>query len=67
MTKKNETQNDWLTRDEAAEYLRVSPVTLRNWAYTGRHNLPYYRHGQRVLYKRSELDEWLESQKRTHA
>lgn len=67
MSKKTYSPDDFLTREEAAEYLQVSPNTLRQWAYTGRHSIPYYPHGKRVKYRRRDLDEWLESQKVTHA
>jgi len=52
---------DWLTRVEAAEYLGVTAGTLAVWACTQRHGLKFYRVGGAVRYKRSDLNEWLES------
>lgn len=56
-----------MTRDEAAAYIGVTAGTMRTWAWSGRHKIPYYRHAWRVYYRRSDLDRWLESQRREHA
>ena len=57
----NETEKlgDYMTVAQAAEYLGVSPATLRNWDRTGklkarRHPLNGYR-----LYRREDLDQIL--------
>jgi excisionase family DNA binding protein len=50
-----------LTPDEAAEYLRVKPQTLAVWRTTKRYDIAYVRVGARVMYRRSDLDAWLES------
>jgi len=58
--------NEWaelLSRKQAAEYLNTTPGTLNYWASTGKHNLPYYRMGTKAVYKRAELDAWLEERK----
>lgn len=52
--------NDYLRVSEAAEYLGVSPNTLRNWENAGkivahRHPMNSYR-----LFKREELDALLQ-------
>lgn len=51
--------SDYLRISEAAEYLGVSPNTLRNWVNNGkiaamRHPVNSYR-----LFKREDLDEFL--------
>jgi excisionase family DNA binding protein len=45
------------TRREAAQYLRLSLVTLNE--YTHRGLVPAYRLGARVLYRHSDLDKCL--------
>ena len=53
----------WLSRTEAAEYLRMNPRTLANWA-TARTGPPFYRSGGRtVLYRLDELDSWVMERK----
>jgi len=46
---------------QLSEYLNV-PVT---WIYrqTSDHNIPYYKLGRYNRFKKSEIDEWLETQK----
>lgn len=56
---------DRMTRQEAADYIGLSYNTLKNWAVTGDGDLPFHKVGSRVFYRRSELDAWLESRKRT--
>jgi hypothetical protein len=49
-----------LTTAEAAHVLRRTPKTLRSWRYL---NVgPPYLAGGRVLYRRADLDAWLERQ-----
>jgi hypothetical protein len=52
-----------MTRAEAAKYLRLSPITLTCWAARGT-GPRYCRSGKtrgRVVYRRADLDAWLES------
>jgi excisionase family DNA binding protein len=49
------------TREEAATYLRIRPQTLAVWRTTHRYNLPCVKVGTRCLYRKSDLDRWLES------
>lgn len=43
----------WMTAKEAAEYLRCPLSRVRKLTMTG--DLPVYRDGRRVLYRREEL------------
>lgn len=54
-----------MTTREAAEYIGVTPGTLSVWRSVGRHDVPYRKIGTKVVYFKKELDEWLESRKRT--
>lgn len=49
----------YMTIKGAAEYLGVTPNTLRNWGATGK--IPEYRHpaNNYRLYKSEDLDEFL--------
>jgi excisionase family DNA binding protein len=48
---------DLLTAAEAAEYLG-RPVS---WIYHNKHQLPRFRVGHELRFRRSELDAWLET------
>jgi len=60
---------EYISRKAASRYLReqgfpVSPTTLAIWACTGE-GPPYYRYRNRlILYRKSELDQWRDSQLR---
>lgn len=54
--------DELLLREEAAQYLRKPTATLAAWAY--RNTGPsYFKVGNRVLYRREDLDRWLEDQR----
>ncbi len=51
--------SDLLTRQQAAEYLGITPRTLAVWACTKRYNLPFVKIGRLVKYRRAELDAFI--------
>jgi excisionase family DNA binding protein len=53
----------FLTVTEAADFLRITPVTLGRWRIEGR-GPRFAKFGRRVLYGRSDLIAWSEAQKR---
>jgi hypothetical protein len=53
----------FLTALEAADFLRISPVTLGRWRIEGK-GPPFRKFGRRVLYATSDLIAWGEAQKR---
>lgn len=57
----SEIKNDnYIGIDEAAEYLGIKTVTLRNWIKKDE-TLPARRIGKLWKFKKSELDEWVRS------
>lgn len=59
-----EQKNDnYISIDEAAEYLGVKTSTIRTWIK--KKNMPSHRVGGKLLkFKRSEIDEWVNSEKK---
>ena len=52
-------QKEYLTANEAAQFLGVSPVTI--WRYVKKANLPYHKPKDgRAYYIKSEIVKWLE-------
>lgn len=49
----NESNEIYLSQREAAKFLRVSLPTLIGWK-KGR-KIPFYQHGRKVLFKKSEV------------
>jgi excisionase family DNA binding protein len=50
---------DLMTRAEVIDYLRISNMTLHR--LMKEHKFPYIKMGKRVLFRRSEIDAYLES------
>ena len=48
-----------LTREEAADFLKVRPQTLAAWASARRYDLPYVRVGSRARYRQSDLEKFV--------
>ena len=49
----------WLSIEQAAEYTTFAVVTLRKMVYKGA--IPFYRKGRRVVFKREEIDSWMDT------
>ncbi len=58
-------QLERLTRVEAAAYLGVNAQTLANWAHTGKVGIPHHKVGRKVIYMKSDLDNYLAANRRT--
>lgn len=56
--------DNWINIDEAAIYLGVKPVTVRDWIRKGK-GIPAYKIGKQWKFKISELDAWVKSGKRS--
>ena len=59
-----EVNNDnYINLETAAEYLDMKPVTLRGWVNDPNNNIPAHKVGKLWKFKRSELDDWINSGK----
>ena len=47
----------WMTVVQVAEYLSVSPGTVRNWV--SQRYIPFARRGRVVRFHRDKIDQWL--------
>ena len=54
--------NNWISIDEAAAYLGVKPVTIRDWIRKEK-GIPAHKIGKQWKFKISELDAWVKSGK----
>ena len=54
--------DNYISIDEAAEYLGIKTVTLRNWLKK-ENGIPAHKIGKLWKFKRSELDTWVQSGK----
>lgn len=60
----NTFENDkYISLEEAANYLGIKPVTLRSWIRDSKNEVPAHKIGRFWKFKRSEIDEWVNSGK----
>jgi len=57
----------WLDKHEAADYCKMSPSSLEK--LIRRQAIPFHQRkkGGKILFKKSELDEWLTSPRKTES
>lgn len=60
--KENATPREWLSAREAAEYTGLGFSTMAKLRLQGG-SAPFSKVGEKVLYKRVDLDAWLESKR----
>lgn len=60
---KDEGENDILTIEEAAHFLKVSVQALYN--RVSRNEIPVSKPGKRLYFRKSELQEWINGGKKT--
>ncbi len=53
------TEPTLLTQSEAAKYLGTTVGTFNTWRHYGRNPLPYIKWGNRIKYKKEDLDAWI--------
>lgn len=56
----NNVNEKWVGIDDAAEYLGIKPVTIRDWIRKGK-DIPAHKIGKQWKFKLSELDSWVKS------
>ena len=55
-------EDNWISLDDAAEYLGVKSITIRDWIRKN-NGIPAHKIGKQWKFKRSELDAWVKSGK----
>ena len=60
-----DTQNNdnYISLEDAAKYIGIKSVTLRGWIKNSSNEVPAHKVGRLWKFKRSELDEWINSGK----
>lgn len=59
---KREKDDPLFNLDEAKEYLKLTKATL--YGYTSKGIVPHFKQGKRLLFRKSQLDNWLLSKQR---
>ena len=56
-------ENEWLTVTELCAYIPTHPVEHTIYCWTNRREIPYHKRGKRIMFLKSEIDEWLKGVK----
>ena len=59
---KEQADENYISIEDAANYLKIKPVTLRKWIKI-KPDFPAHQIGKQWRFKRSELDSWINSGK----
>lgn len=51
-----------MTQKEAVAYLGTTVGTLNTWRHYGKDKIPYVRWGNRIRYRKADLDAWIQGQ-----
>lgn len=54
-------EDNYISLEDAAEYLGIKPVTLRGWIKKNTMGIPAHKIGRLWKFKKSELDVWIQS------
>jgi hypothetical protein len=54
-------QDEFMTVDEAAAFLKITPSTLAYWRGRRRRGPPWYKWAQKIYYHRNDLLDYVES------
>lgn len=49
-----------MTQVQAAQYLGTTVGTLNSWRHYGKNTIPFVRWGNRIRYRKCDLDNWIE-------
>ena len=59
----NSNIDNYISLEEAATYLGIKAPTLRSWIKNPKNEVPTHKIGRLWKFKRSEIDEWVNSGK----
>lgn len=54
---------EWLTVSELKEYLPTHPVEHTIYCWTSNQEIPFHKRGKRIMFLKSEIDDWLQENK----
>lgn len=52
--------DNYISLDEASQYLGIKPVTLRSWIRNPKNEVPAHKIGRFWKFKRTEIDAWVQ-------
>lgn len=62
-----EPSDRWLNLEELCQYLPDRPAKQTVYGWIGQHTIPYHKKGKKLQFLKSEIDNWLKTDKRKTA
>ena len=62
-----EPSDRWLNLEELCQYLPDRPAKQTVYGWIGQHAIPYHKKGKKLQFLKSEIDNWLKTDKRKTA
>lgn len=62
-----ESSDRWLNLEELCQYLPDRPAKQTVYGWIGQHAIPYHKKGKKLQFLKSEIDNWLKTDKRKTA
>ena len=59
-----EPADQWFNLEELCAYLPDRPAKQTVYGWIGQHIIPYHKKGKSIVFRKSEIDEWLRNGKR---
>lgn len=60
----SEKEETWFTVADLRSYLPTHPVEHTIYCWTSNQQIPFHKRGKRIMFLKSEVDEWLQANKR---
>lgn len=58
-----QTADQWMNLKELCEYIPSHPAEQTVYGWTSCHQIPFHKRGKRIMFLKSEIDEWLHAGK----
>lgn len=58
---KNELKNEWMNVKELCAYLPSHPAEQTVYGWTSGHQIPFHKKGKGIMFRTSEIENWLSS------
>jgi excisionase family DNA binding protein len=56
---KKEVENEWMNIKDLCSYLPSHPAEQTVYGWTSNHQIPFYKKGKGIMFRKSEIEEWL--------
>ena len=59
--KESQERDHFMTVNQLSEYLPEKPSKFTVYGWVSRRTIPFHKEGKKLLFKKSEIDQWIEN------